>query len=709
MNEIKNTDTLTGRYQGDRRGFGFLIPEGGTSRADDCFIPPHREGGAWDGDTVEAVAEPEDPTQPGRRLARVTRIIERGAKTVTGTIHKVDRELWLYPDNERLPGPIKVIGRAKLRDGEKAAVAVSSYGSAKTPPLGTLKATFGPAGTRAAAVEAILYQQGVERQFPDPVLDEADSAPQSVSAAERRGRLDLRERTIITIDGAASKDLDDAISLEKEGNNWVLGVHIADVSHYVTPGSQLDGEAFRRGTSVYFADQVVPMLPVALSNGICSLNQGVDRLTLSCFMTMGADGAVLDHSIVKSVIRSTERMTYEDCNILLAEDGRPQRAAPTAPQYPFLAERYAHILPMLQDMAALSRVLEKRRRTRGSLDLETQESYIVCDSEGRPVDILARHQGQSEKLIESFMLSANETVAQHLFDLHRPAVYRVHEKPSQEKTDTLKAMLSPLGYVLRQADHGSLQKVLDAAKGKPEAPAVSMMVLRAMMKAVYSPENQGHFGLAAPYYCHFTSPIRRYPDLMVHRCLHALLDAKGPSQKRLARDCEEAAKQSSQRELAAQTAERDIDKLYFADYMRDHIGEEFPAAVSGVTRFGLFAALPNGVEGLVPVETLPEDHYVYDEDRMSLTGERTGAVYSFGMELPVVCVAADPSTGRVDFRLPGREEVPARRDSHREAMDRPSRSNSSRGGKGRTGGKRRGNKPAMHVPKPRRGKRGKRR
>lgn len=703
MNNLTNTDTLTGRYQGDRRGFGFLIPEGGTGRADDCFIPPHREGGAWDGDTVEAVVEPEDPSQPGRRLARVTRIIERGAKTVTGTIHKTDRELWLHPDNERLPAPIKVVGRAKLRDGEKAAVAVSSYGSSKTPPLGTLKATFGPASTRSAAVEAILYQQGVERQFPDPVLDEADSAPQTVSAAERRGRTDLREKTIITIDGAASKDLDDAVSLEKEGNNWVLGVHIADVSHYVTPGSQLDEEAFHRGTSVYFADQVVPMLPVALSNGICSLNQGVDRLTLSCFMTLDPSGAVVDHSIVKSVIRSTERMTYEDCNLMLAQEVPGQFQA----QREMLLERYAHILPMLRDMARLSSVLEKRRKARGSLDLETQESYIVCDSEGRPVDILPHRQGQSEKLIESFMLAANETVAQHLFDLHHPAVYRVHEKPSQEKTEALKAMLSPLGYGLRQADHGSLQKVLDAVKGKPEAPAVAMMVLRSMMKAVYSPENQGHFGLAAPYYCHFTSPIRRYPDLMVHRCLHALLDGKAPGRKRLARACEEAAKQSSQRELAAQTAERDIDKLYFADYMQEHIGEQFPAAVSGVTRFGLFAALPNGVEGLIPVETLPEDHYVYDEAAMRLTGERTGAVYSFGMALPVVCVAADPSTGRVDFRLPGREEVPAQRDSHREPMDKPL----PRGGKGRarTGGKRRGSKPAMHVPKPRRGKRGKRR
>ena len=688
---MKEEQILLGRYQGSGRGFGFFIPEGAQSRGEDCFVPPHQGGGAWDGDQVEAVLAPEDPSQPGRRTAQVIKVVERGNPTVTGTIRRVNREVWLKPDNDRLSEAIKVIGRTKVRDGEKAAVAVTSYGSASAAPLGKLCATFGPSGTRAAAVEAILYQQGVEREFPEEVLAEAEAAPQSVPGSELSGRLDLREKTVITIDGAASKDLDDAVSLEKEGDNWVLGVHIADVSAYVKPGSALDGEAFQRGTSVYFADQVVPMLPVALSNGICSLNQGVDRLTLSCFMTMDRQGAILDHSVAKSVIRSTERMTYEDCNVLLS--GEPGE------QYAFLADRYAHILPMLRDMAALAKKLEKRRKDRGSLELETQESYILCDSMGRPVDVVARRQGQSEKLIEEFMLAANETVAKHLFDLHRPAVYRVHEKPSQDKTETLRAMLSPLGYSILQADHGSLQRVLAQAKGRPEAPAVSMMVLRSMMKAKYSTENLGHFGIAADYYCHFTSPIRRYPDLMIHRCLHSLLDGRAgeAAGKKLGKACEKAAVQSSQRELAAQTAERDIDKLYFADYMRGHIGEEFPAAVSGVTRFGVFAALPSGVEGLIPVETLPEDRYEYDDLRMSLTGERTGRVFTFGMELTVVCVAADPSTGRVEFRLPGQEEAPAR--ERREERPLPLHRGGGRG-KDRPGsGKKRGSRPAMHVPK----------
>ena len=696
MIEKKN---ITGRYQGSGRGFGFFIPEDGAGRGDDSFVPPRRENGAWDGDTVEAAVEA-DPSQPGRSTARIVKIVERTNKTVTGTIQKLNHEVWLRPDSDRLPAAIKVVGKAKVREGEKAAVAVTSYGSAKTPPLGTLKETFGPAGSRAAAVEAVLYQLDIQREFPEPVTAEASAVPQKVSAPQRKGRLDLREKTIITIDGASSKDLDDAVSLEQDDKgNWVLGVHIADVSHYVHPGAPLDLEAFHRGTSVYFADQVVPMLPVALSNGICSLNPQVDRLALSCLMTLDKTGALLDHTIAASVIRSTERMTYEDCNVLLSGGDKA------------LEERYARILPMLRDMAALARALEKRRKARGSLDLDSAESYIVCDDAGRPVDIVARSQGESEKLIESFMLIANETVAKHLFELKKPAVYRVHEKPSQDKTEALKAMLSPLGYAIKEADNFSIQKVLEAVKGKPEAPAVNMMVLRSLMKARYDVENLGHFGLAAPFYCHFTSPIRRYPDLMVHRCLHALLEGKlgAAGEKKLAKSCEKAAVQSSPREIAAQSAERDIDKLYFAEYMLDHLGETFDAAVSGVTKFGLFAALPSGVEGLIPVESLPEDRYVYDETRMTLTGERANRVFTFGMALQVVCVAADPSTGRVDFRLPGMEDAPGRAAPAVKPLPVPGKKK-PQGGRpqGKVPGKRRGSgKPAMHVPKGRRkGKKG---
>ncbi len=675
--------TLTGRFQGSDRGFGFFLPEGETQ---DLFIPPRQTMGAWDGDRVEAVSAGEDPRRPGSPTARVVTILERANPTVTGVVRKLDRGLWLEPDNRRLPGPIKLTGKARVKNGTRAAVAVSHYGSATTPALGSLERVFGPAEDLPSAVEAILYREGIERQFPQEVLTQAAQAPQSVPANALEGRLDLREETIITIDGASSKDLDDAISLKRAGEGWRLGVHIADVSAYVPAGSPLDTEALKRGTSVYFADQVVPMLPVELSNGICSLNQGVDRLTLSCLMTLDGHGAVKDYTIAPSVIRSTERMTYGDCNALLSGED------------PALAERYRNILPMLRDMAGLARVLEKARRRRGALDLESRESYILCDADGIPVDVVTRTPGVSEGLIESFMLIANETVAAHLGRAGLPGVYRIHEKPTAEKTEALRTMLSPLGIQLRQGDSFELQKVLDTVKDTPQAPAVSMMVLRSLMKARYAPEDLGHFGLGAKHYCHFTSPIRRYPDLMVHRVLHSQWERGGA--KVLAGACAQAADQSSRRELSAQSAERDIEKLYFARFMADHIGETFPALVSGVTRQGLFAALPSGVEGFLPLECLPGGRYQYDEDHLTLTGP--GTSYTFGSPLEVVCTLADPATGRIELSLAG-SPAPA---APAGASPRQSRAKPRSGrptGKGKPAGRGKKGKPAMHVPRRRKG------
>jgi ribonuclease R len=344
----------------------------------------------------------------------------------------------------------------------------------------------------------------------------------------------------------------------------------------------------------------------------------------------------LEHTIAKSVIRSKRRMTYEDCNKLLS-------GGETA-----LEARYGDILPMLRALAALSAVLKKRRMRRGSLDLETREVSIRCDESGRPVGVEARTQGVSESLIEECMLAANETVARYLHELKRPAVYRIHEKPSSDKTEVLRAMLAPLGYELRDADHFALQKILKRAEGRPEQTLVHMLVLRTLMKARYDSENLGHFGLAAEYYCHFTSPIRRYPDLMVHRSLSALLGGK--PEKKLAAAVKKAAVQSSERELAAAGAEREIEKCYLAEFMQGHIGEEFDAIVSGVTHFGLFVTLQNGVEGLLSAAVLPDDEYAYDEGRMTLTGRVTKTQFSFGTNLRVVCASADPATGQVDFR-----------------------------------------------------------
>ena len=674
---MKDRQELTGIYQASGRGFGFLIPEEG----EDCFIPPRAEGGAWNGDRVSAVVTEEDP-QAGRRVAKVIQVLERANRTVTGVLERQDHTLLLRPDNDRLPGPIQVFTKRKnVRPGERAAVAMTGFGGGRTAPMGTLREVFGPADRRESAVAAILYSHDIVRAFPPAVMAQTEAIPQTVAPAALAGRLDLRDKTIITIDGASSKDFDDAVSLEKdEQGRWVLGVHIADVSHYVRPGTPLDAEAFQRGTSVYFADQVVPMLPEAPSNGIRSLHPQGDRLALSCILTLDQGGAVVEHTIAKTVIRSKERMTYEDCNVLLAGED------------PALAERYAHILPMLKDMAALAKRLEGLRRSRGALDLETSESYVICDSEGRPVDVALRRQGESEKLIESFMLAANECVAEHLNRLRKPCVYRVHEKSSDEKAQALRTLVAPLGYDLKGSDSHALQKLLDWARGKPEEGAVSMMVLRSLMKARYDEDNLGHFGLGAEYYCHFTSPIRRYPDLMVHRVLSALLEgALDREEKKLAAAVQRAAVQSSQRELAAQEAEREIEKRYLAEFMAGHVGETFSGVVTGVTRFGLFVTVAGGVEGLLPVEALPGGPWEYDQAHLLLVEVNGKGRYTFGGELEVVCAAADPVSGQVDFILPGGTPVERR---ERRQEDRPREKKPRR---------REGNRRAMHLPRRRKG------
>lgn len=685
---------VAGTYWDSGRGFGFLTPDGSTGREDDLFLPPHCAGRAWHGDRVLAELDPARGWADERPTAHVVAVLNRANSTVIGRITREGKEYWLAPDGGKLP-LLKLTGsHAGLRTGDKAEAKVLSYGGRNEPPMAAALRTFGRDGTRQAAVEAILARNAIPRAFSDEVIQAAAKLPEAVPASACKGRLDLREQLIITIDGPTAKDLDDAVSVSRNSDGtWELGVHIADVSHYVTAGSVLDQEAWRRGTSVYFADQVIPMLPQRLSNGICSLNPRVDRLTLSCLMTIDRQGQVVDHRIAKTVIRTAERMSYPDCNALLAGgDGE-------------LEARYANLLPMLRAMAELARVLNRKRRLRGALELESSECYVVCDAHGDPVDIQNRQTGESEGIIEEFMLAANETVAEHLCKAGKPGVYRVHEKPTSAKLENFQRMVAPFGYTLSTPDGFGMQKVLAAAKGKPEEGAVSMMLLRSLMKARYAPENLGHFGLAAEFYCHFTSPIRRYPDLMVHRVLSALLDGKleGSREKKLAVAASEAAAQSSEREVRAETAERDIEKCYMAEYMAGHLGETFPGVVSGVTRFGVFVLLPNGVEGLLPVERLPDDRYEYDEEKLTLTGVRSGQVYSFAMPLEVTCIAADPGAGEVTFDQAGRKETFGRSGpSNREARE------SKEGKRRRTGERKpkRSNRRAMHTPKKGKRKRG---
>ena len=674
-------ENRTGIYRATTGAYGFVAPEGG---GEDWFVPPRRNGGAWDGDTVQV--EPERDEAGERAAVRIVKVLRRAHTTVTGILRKQDHKCWLEPDERKLPGPILVTGKLhNAHAGDKAAVVIHSYAAGRgQTPSGELVQIFGPAGELASIVAAILYNHDVQTVFPEPVMEEALAIPEMLSQADLAGRLDLRGETIITIDGASSRDFDDAVSLSRDGEgNWRLGVHIADVSHYVRAKSPLDREAWERGTSVYFADRVAPMLPIALSNGICSLNPQVDRLTLSCLLTLDNGGAILEHTLAKSVICSAERMTYEDCNVLLA-DGNP-----------ILAARCAHILPLLRDMDRLAAALTKKRRARGALMLESSEVSISCDEEGRPVGLSLRQTGRAEALIEEFMLAANETVARHLHDAGQPCVYRIHEKPAADKLETLRAALGPLGYAVGQGDNFALQKVLDAAKDKPEAPMVNTLLLRAMQKARYSQENAGHFGLAAPYYCHFTSPIRRYPDLMVHRVLSLLLEGGGEDLKaarKLAGAVEHAAAQSSRREVEAAAAEREIEACYAAQFMAGHIGETFSGVVSGVTRFGLFILLANGAEGMLPAEALPPDDYQYDESAMTLVGRQRR--YQFGAPLEVIVAAADPAAGQIDFRLEGVAYHPAhtaRRPEKERSRPAPQR--------------KKGGRPAMHVPKGRENRR----
>ena len=632
---------MTGTYRATAHAYGFFTPDGG---GEDCFVPPRQNGGAWDGDAVTAQPIPGEGEE-GRAAVRVTAVTAPAHPAVTGVLRRENHRCWLEPGDDKLPGPILVTGRLhNAHAGDRAAVVIRSYAAGRgQTPSGELAQIFGPSGEFSALIDAILYDHGVRTDFPDGAMAQALAVPEKLTDADLAGRTDLRGRTVITIDGASSRDFDDAVSLEREGENWRLGVHIADVSHYVPAGSPLDREAWERGTSVYYADRVVPMLPIALSNGICSLNPHADRLALSCFMTMDGRGEVLEHAIVKSVIRSAERMTYEDCNALLAGGDDA------------LEERYAHILPMLRDMAALAAALTRKRRLRGSLTLESGELTVQCGEDGEPVGLAVRRPGAAESLIEEFMLAANETVAAHLTRAGMPCLYRVHEKPAADKLELLREAVDPLGYQVGAGDSFALQKMVDQASGRPEAPMINTLLLRAQKKARYDTDNLGHFALAAPCYCHFTSPIRRYPDLMVHRALTLLLSGEkgGGAARALTAAAPAAAKQSSLREIAAAEAEREIEKRYAARFLAGHVGESFPGAVSGVTRFGLFVLLACGAEGLLPLEGLPEDVYDYSEGTMTLSGAQAEHRYTIGTPLTVRIAAADPESGQVDLALEG--------------------------------------------------------
>lgn len=628
---------LTGVFQATERGYGFVTPETPDENGD-VFIPPYATGKAWQGDRV--LVHLTDSPRGHKREGEVMRILSLCTDEVTGTVMQRGKTVFVRPASKKYPDLIIPKNRTlDAHSGDRVAVKVMFRGDGRLSAQGAITQIFGRNGTMEASIAAILHENGITVPFPDEVLRQADACGDTVDPAEAARRMDLREKLIFTIDGDDARDFDDAVSLEPmENGHMLLGVHIADVSHYVTPGSPLDDEAYRRGTSVYYPGHVVPMLPVALSNGICSLNPDVDRLAFSAFLEVDKDGRCHKSQFAKTVIRSKARMTYRKMNEIF--DGNEERRA----EYAFLTET-------ADRMHALSQAMRRRRMERGALDLDLPEAEILTDESGEPVEVSFRARGDAEKMIEEFMLAANEAVAAYMTHRNNPTVYRVHEGPDPEKLRVFAQFARPFGYRVdasKPSDTAQLQAVLDGAKDDPRQRALPTLLLRSLARARYDAECLGHYGLQAKEYLHFTSPIRRYPDLVAHRMLFKAISGQQYTKSDWV-FCEEAASQSTTREFAADTAERDIDKLYLAAYMEQFIGQDFDGEVSGVTSFGLFVSLTNAVEGLIRVEDLPGDDYEFDDQKMMLIGRRSRVRYTMGTPMRVRLTAASRVTGLIDF------------------------------------------------------------
>ena len=597
--------TLRGVYQAHPRGFGFVTIEGET---DDIFIPEKETNGALHGDTVEILltASPEGKRKEGK----IVKITERGTAKIVGLyqVAKGKHYGFVIPDNQRFLQDIFVPEeRAKgAVDGHKVVVELTSYGSDNAKPEGKIVEILGHVNDPGVDIMSIVKSYDLPVEFPEKVMNQAERVPEEVSDADMAGRKDLREWVMVTIDGEDAKDLDDAVSLTRteDGKNWILGVHIADVANYVQERSALDREALHRGTSVYLADRVIPMLPHRLSNGICSLNAGVDRLAMSCIMTVDAKGDVIDHEICESVIRVNERMSYTSVKKILEDHDEEETT------------RYIDLVPMFEEMEQLAGILRNRRHQRGSIDFDFPESKIMLDEEGHPMEIHSYDRNVATKIIEDFMLLANETVAEEYYWREIPFVYRVHETPDEDKIKKLAILINNFGYSLHISDEvrpGQIQKLLAKIQGTPQETMISRLALRSMKQARYTPENDGHFGLAARYYTHFTSPIRRYPDLQIHRIIKD--DLRGRMNEKKMEHYQtilpEVTRQASETERRAEEAERETIRLKKAEYMEAHIGEVFEGVISGITNWGIYVELSNTIEGLVHVANMYDDHYDY--------------------------------------------------------------------------------------------------
>ena len=590
----------------------------------------------------------DDKKEGKRQEGVVVKVLERGMPEIVGT-YQLNRDFgFVISDNPKFSKDIFIPRKeaAGIKNGDKVIVVITDYGSGNKNPEGKIKENLGNIRTPGTDILAIVKSFGIPSEFPEKVMKQAQRVPDHVLDADRDGRLDLRHLQTVTIDGEDAKDLDDAISLTKEGDIYHLGVHIADVSNYVQYNSALDREALKRGTSVYLADRVVPMLPERLSNGICSLNQGEDRLALSCLMDINEKGKVVSHQIAETVINVNERMCYTDVKNILEDTDEEAK------------KRYDALIPMFFMMKELSGILRNSRHHRGSIDFDFPESKIILNAAGKAIDVKPYEANVATKIIEDFMLMANETVAQEYCTEEIPFVYRTHDNPDPEKVESLLTLLHNQGVKIQKAKEEitpkEIQQIIESIEGLPNEAMISRLVLRSMKQAKYTTECSGHFGLAAKYYCHFTSPIRRYPDLQIHRIIKDNLRGRLMREGRTehyAEILDEVARQSSVCERRADEAERESDKLKKAEYMSYHLGEEFEGIISGVTGWGLYVELPNTVEGLVHVNTLRDDYYVFDQESYELRGEMTKKVYKLGDKVRVRVAEADKMLKTVDFEL----------------------------------------------------------
>ena len=635
---------LTGIFVGHAKGFGFveLLDENG----EDIYIPEEETGGAFHGDKVQVALKKEN--KPGkRREGRVIKVLERGNREIVGTFQESAGFGFVVPDNQRFLRDIFIQKENFLgaRNQDKVVVEIRDYGTRKRSPEGKIIQVLGNSEEKGIDVLSVAKSCGLPMEFPEKVLNQAERIRESLHEGDFYGRLDLRDVPMVTIDGEDAKDLDDAVSLSKEGNLFHLGVHIADVSNYVQYSSALDREALKRGTSVYLVDRVIPMLPKKLSNGICSLNAGEDRLALSCLMDIDEKGKVVFHGIAETVIHVNERMTYTDVKKILRKEDQQ------------LAERYREFLPMFFQMEELSALLRKRRKKRGAIDFDFPESKIELDENGKPVRIYPYEQNVATRIIEDFMLAANETVAQEYAQAGIPFVYRTHDTPDMEKMEPVLELVHRAGVKVKKSKEEirpkEVQKTLKELEGKDSEDFFSRLILRSMKQAKYTTECTGHFGLAARYYCHFTSPIRRYPDLQIHRIIKENLRGKMTEAKMSHYEeiLDEVARQSSAMERRAEEAERETVKMKKAEYMESQIGETFEGVISGVTDWGLYVELPNTVEGLVHVNSLMDDYYVYDSAHYTLTGEKKKRSFAIGQKVKVRVAQADARERTVDFVL----------------------------------------------------------